>query len=75
MECSFIISFVVSDGEYKFSEDRNGFTLNTHHPLVIIYYMKESPGVVKIEEFTFHRTDEYPESTLVLSSVKLPPRE
>lgn len=63
------------DGEYKFSVDRNGLTLNKQHPLVIIYNLKDSPGVVKIEEYIFFRTEEYPTSILDLKSVKLPPRE
>lgn len=61
--------------QYKFSVDRNGFKLGARHPLVIIYSLQESPDVSRIEEFSFFRTEEYPESTLILRSVKLPPRE
>ncbi|KAL5288848.1 MOV10.2 family protein [Megaselia abdita] len=63
------------DGEYKFSMDRNGLTLNAHHPLVIIYNLKDSTGILKVEEYIYFRIEEYPESTLILRSVKLPPRE
>lgn len=54
--------------------DRNGFTLDAVHPIIVIY-SKPNSSYENIEEHHFRRTEAYPESKIQLRSIKAPDRE
>ncbi|KAL5288842.1 MOV10 family protein [Megaselia abdita] len=62
------------DDDYIFEVDRNGFTLNVVHPIIVLYSKPDS-SYENIEEHHFIRKEEYPPSKIQLRSIKVPDRE